>query len=758
MEIPANLKKRRYYQIWRKELSKHFWIVKKGFWLRGLLLLSTFIAGIASALVIVTLFTIGFYGLAYFYTGNLRDDQGKPLNFDKIKRGDFKRSSSIYDYSGKEVIGRFFYEIRDPVSKADVPPLLAQGFIAAEDQRFYWKLHRGVDWLAVGRAFVFNTLHQIGWKYGPKSGASSIPQQVARLIYAEELSSFHNREPTIRRKSLEAQVAIQLVKRYSKDVLLATFLNQIYFGHGVNGIAEARRYYFGKGLKDGNLDLREVAILASLNKSPSIYCPIFHRPSPCGDKVKDETALTHEQIRIISARGRYNWVLERMLDEGYISPEQYKAATFKENEPSDLSLVRQVTKLNDPRFGYGNRMVKEMLLEQGFTDNEISQWRGLMIKTGFDWEIQGIVTEEVNNQLAIVNKELAGQADKLEGSFVMIENQTGRIAAFSGGHDFSETPYNRALALRSPGSAFKPIVFAAAFEFAGKTFEDLICNCPFSMRGANNKRWTPQNFPEDNPVPLGYRPLPEILIRSVNLGTLNLARGIGIKPIVKTGHLLGVWGEKSIFRDSAGEIWFKAWGAREKGGGLEPLLPTAIGASDVSLLELTNAYAVFQRDGIYLRPQMILEIRDTDNQVLFQAEKQTGRRVLSKETAHKITILLRAVTKVGTAKISMRNIEQQVAVKTGTSNGPNDLSMIGFTPEFTLGIRFGYDQPHAIDLPVYMKRVSGANGMPVSGGWVVGPVFRRIIDRLYQHRAKVKFTPEIEEGLAQLLNNYQGRK
>lgn len=760
MEVSTN-KKGRYYERWLGELSQQFWLIKKRPWLFRIL---------GGGVSLVLLLAIGFSCYLYFYTGDLRDDRGQPLDFRKIKRGESKRASYIYDHGGKEIIGRFFYEIRDPITAEQLPKLLAKAFVAAEDKNFYASFHRGIDPFAILRAFSLNTARDWGMVYSrPKSGASGIHQQLARLIYAEDVNSFRNREHSLKRKIVEARVAIQLARRYDKKTILITFLNQIYFGHGVNGIAEARRYYFGRDLKNGELNLREIAILVSLNKSPSIYCPIFHQPAkpdivPVLVKserqdleTKYEAELARERARVILARERYNWVLGRMRNEGNITEDQYNEATFKKDEPTDLPLV-QVTPFKDPRFGYGNRVIKEMLFGQGYSDDEINFSRGLVIKTGFDLETQKIFSEEINKQLAVVNEELAGQKDKIEGSFVVIENKTGRVVALSGGHDFSETQYNRALALRSPGSAFKPIVFAAALEFGGKTFEDTICNCPFSMRGASGKRWAPKNFREDNPVPYGYRPLPEILIRSVNLGTLNLARSIGIKPIIETAHLMGIWGERGIFRDSHGKIWFKTLGADPKDRrGLEPLLPTAIGASDVSLLELTNAYAVFQRGGIYLKPQIILEIKDFLGEILYRAEKQKGQRVLSEETARKVTVLMRAVTKIGTAKISMRNIQQPVAVKTGTSNGPHDLLMVGFTPEYTFGIRFGYDQPRPIELPRYMKKVSGVGHMQVSGGWVVGPVLRRIVDRIYEKRLRMEFSSEVEAGLQELLNKFKGK-
>ncbi len=752
MAIPVG--KLRQQKEWLAEISKKFWLIKKRPWVFW------FAVTLGSIILWVVLGGPVTLVSMYFYTGNLLDDRGDPLDLDKINKGAFKIASYVLD--GREkIIGRFFCEVRDPISFQKIPDLLVKGFLAAEDQRFFRSplFHWGIDPGAMVRAGFFNTMHYLGFKYGPKSGASGIPQQVARLTYAEEVASFRNRTQTIPRKIFEAQMAIQLVKRYSRETIMATFLNQIYFGHGVNGIVEAGRYYFSKDIRREILTPREVAILVSLNKSSKKYCPIFHQPPkpPDGAGPTEMSVyavdLAKEQVRLTLARGRYNWVLERVFDEKYLSEDEYREALFKKEEPLVLATLK-ITPFKNDLFGYSNRMIKEMLLAQGYKDEEITSSRGLRIKTSFDSRIQEIFNEEVNKQLAVLNSELAPGQEKLEGAFVVIENKTGQVVALSGGHDFSETQYNRALALRSPGSAFKPIVFATAFEFGGKTFEDKICNCPFSMQGANGKRWRPKNFQEDNPVPLGYRFLPEILIRSVNLGTLNLARGM-MGDVIKTAHLVGIWGEQGIFRDPDGQIWFKTLGAgSHEEEGLDPRLPTALGASGVSLLELTNAYAVFARGGIYLKPTMILEIKDAHGEILYRLKPVEGQRVLSEETARKITILLRAVTKVGTAKISMRNIEQQVAVKTGTSNGPDDLLMAGFTPEYSIGIRVGYDRPKPIELPRYMARVSGREGLPVSGGWTVGPIFRATSDRFYAKRRKVEFSPEVEQGLRELLEKY----
>ena len=754
----------------RKRLKKDYWIIliRRRPWLFW-----TFL----TLLVLFTLLCLGgefFLLLSRFYTGNLpyignlNDDQGQPLDLEKLGKSGLEVASYVLDKNGV-VIGRFFYEIRDPIKYEEIPAQLANGFIAVEDKGFY--SHPGVSRQAIGRASLIRFLHAVGFKYGQASGASTITQQLARLLYAEELEEFQNRGQNIWRKLKEARAAIQIEKRFSKGKILEGYLNRIYFGHGVNGVAEAVRLYFGKDIRKDQLTPREIAILASMNKSPKKYCPVFHEPPKpkitpgitAEEKENQEKQcrreLTQEIARIALAKDRFNWALGRMREDDYITEKEYLSALFNAHDLIEPGVLH-VTPIKNQYFGYGGRFVKEFLLGDGYKDEDLTHYGGLKIRTSFDSEIQTIATEELNRHLELLNSEIPEGEEKLEGAFVIIETKTGRILAMSGGHDFSETQFNRALALRSAGSAFKPFTYAAAFEFFGKTFEDKICNCPFRMRGsAKGKSWAPRNFREENPVPLGYIPLPVGLIRSVNLATLYLARIIGIDSVNKVAHKMGVWGEQGILRDDEGQIWFKAPGSEGQAPskGLEPLLPTAIGASDVSLLELTAAYSIFARGGTYIRPSVITEIKDWNGEVLYKAPAPEERRVLSESTCQKITILMRAVTKVGTAKISMRNIEQQVAVKTGTSNGPRDLSMIGFTPELTIGIRIGYDSNKIIELPQYMKRVSGRANMQVSGGWVVGSLWRRFIDRKYEKRPKIEFAPEIEQGMQELLAVYPAR-
>lgn len=711
--------------------------------------------------------TVGGIWYLFFYSADIKNDYGDHIDFNKLEKAGLRCTSFVYS-SDNKVIGRFFYEVRDPVKYDEVPDLLVKGFVAAEDQRFFY--HPGIDVIAIGRAFVIDLFHKIGFKYGKRSGASTITQQLARLLYADELPEFKTRQQSYKRKIKEMRVAIQVDRRYNKQMIMEGFLNRIYFGHGINGISEASRYYFGKNIKKDPLTLREIAILVSLNKSSTTYCPIFHAPTKPVVKITDnkgaesevekqyQKELAQEMTRITLAKERYNWVLGRMLEDGYITQKAYSGAIFKEEEPLELDLLH-ITPIRNEQFGYGNRIVKEMLFMHGYTDDTIAYYGGLRIETSIDSSIQTIVSEELNKHLAIVNKEKAKQKEKIEGAVVVIENKTGRIVALSGGHDFSETNFNRALSLRSPGSGFKPFTYAAAIE-AGKSFNDVICNCPFTMaarvnsKGQTTKWWSPRNFQEANPVPYGYIPLPTGIIRSVNLATLNLAREIGIKTVIKTAHDMGIWGNQGIERDPENQIWFRTPYADDKSPGLQPYLPTAIGGSGVSLLELTNAFSVFARNGTYIKPSIILRIKDSGGKLLYSVEKPEEKRVLSEYTSHEMTVLLRAVSKIGTGKTALKDLKQQTAVKTGTSNGPEDLLMIGYTPEYTIGVRLGYDTPKTIEIPEYMQKVSGSRTLQVSGGWVAGPLFRKIVARMYEKRQTVEFSPGIENDLNELLAKY----
>jgi len=740
--------------------GRRYWvvIVKHRPWLRNILL----------GMLVIILSGIG-AGLYYIfeYTGDLKDKSGNPIDFTRPEKPNYKKTSYVYpdkqqSDDKQKIIGRFFEEVRDPIKIGEIPKRLQNGLIAAEDKRFNENRPRrlaidyicdffyyGMDPCAIIRAGMGHLIRAPN-----TSGASTLRQQLVRHIYGDDIPEFKTREKTIERKIKEARIAIQLTKRYPKEKIIQDLLNLIYFGHGVNGIAEATLRYFDKDIRHDELSLQEIAILVSLNKSPSLYCPIFHEPKSSLPKEEYEKERIKEIIRIAKARERYNWVLGRMLEDGYISTSEYEQSTFKKDEPLRLAFVK-FTPLNNPNYGYGDRMIKERLFNLGYSDFQLSHSDGLRIYTTIDLRIQNIISEEFKEHLALLNegKELK---DRLNGSYIAIEVKTGNILAISGGDNFDESEYNRAMANRSVGSGFKPLVYATAIEKFGYDLFDKVCNCAFTRKGAKKGEiWAPKNFKEKNPQPTGLIDLARGIIWSLNLLTLNLAKATTMDPIVETSNSMGVWGNAGIVRDSDGNIWLRRPGYQIKDG-LVPLLPTAIGASDVNIVELANAYTVFYRGGIYLRPTLIKEIRSTyGDQMLYKPEPYAGKRVLSQDTSDKMLAMMRAVTKIGTAKISMRNIEQQVACKTGTSDGPRDVSIWCGNPDIFIAIRIGRDDYGVIELPEYMKKVSGDASMQVSGGWVVGRLEAEIVRRIHSEvRPKVEFSENVEVLKQMLLDRY----
>ena len=234
-------------------------------------------------LSLLILFLLSF-GTGYWYMfiydgcfrswGCLTDDKGNPLDLEKLARSDFKRASYVYAENG-EIIGMYFDEIRDPVRISEIPKLLQDAFIAAEDQRFY--KHSGIDIPAIISASIGNGTRKLGWRFWNRyGGASTVTQQCARLEYAPEVSDFALRAPTLSRKLKEARLAIRLEERYSKEEILECYLNIIWLGHGANGVSAAAQRYAGKNIRKELLTIREAAILAAVNKYSAVYDPLFH--------------------------------------------------------------------------------------------------------------------------------------------------------------------------------------------------------------------------------------------------------------------------------------------------------------------------------------------------------------------------------------------------------------------------------------------------------------------------------------------------
>ena len=638
-----------------------------------------------SLVLLVLLVVASGYGFYYIYFKN--DDLP---NLKKLGELQMKRSSYVFS-SSNQIVGRFFYEIRDPVKLKDVPEMVKKVVLAAEDKRFF--SHYGVDPLAIVRAAVHNYLSR-----RTVSGASTITQQLTRLLYEDEVPEFKIREMRMSRKRKEARIAIQMERYYSKEEILEAYLNYIYLGHGRFGIVEAARFYFGKELSE--LTVLEAAVIVGINKYPSKFCPI--------DRPK-------------AAKERRDLILLLAKENKVISEAEYK-------EYVQQPIVLNITK-NDFDFGYANDFVRRVLLEKGYKTDDIWTKGGLKIKTTIDGRIQKIASRVLREHLAtlnILNNKKNKDSFPLEGAVVVIRNFSGEIAAVVGGHDFNETKYNRAVqvsSIRQPGSAFKIFTYATALK-EGRGFYDQICDCPIhlpgkiSFHGQVLKWWSPRNFHEfSHPDFMGFINLWQGLVLSRNVATVFLAKQFGIKKVIETAQDMGIKSK------------------------LDPYLPTAIGASSIGLLELTAAYSVFPGRGMYYEPSIVSEIDDPSGKVLYQAEA-TSKRALPSEVAESMTVLLRAVTEVGTAKLTFKDIKQKTAGKTGTTNDSRDVLFFGFTPGpngYTIGVRLGYDMPKSI-------------GARQTGGLLAAPVCRRIIEKIYENQPMDFFSPDVEGKLTQLIH------
>lgn len=632
----------------------------------------------------VALLLAGLYGFYYVY---FKNNDLPDLN--KLSKLKLNRVSLVYA-SEDEIFGRFFYEIRDLVKLKNVPSIVKNAVIAAEDKRFF--SHFGVDLVAIFRAWLHNWLSR-----RIVSGASTVTQQLSRLINEDEVPEFRRRDMTIWRKIKEARIAVQLERKYTKEEILETYFNYIYLGYGRYGIVEAARFYFSKELNE--LSPSEAAMLAALIKFPSKFSPIE----------KPQAALE-----------RRNLVLLLMKENKFLSESEYQRYR---QEPIKLNINK-----TDSDFGYAMDFVRRQLLESGYGVDDIWYQGGLKIKTTINGRIQKIASRFLREHLVKLNQASAGEEQhKIEGAVIIIENFTGRIAAVVGGHDFLETKYNRAVqksAIRQPGSAFKIFTYIAALE-NGIGFEDKICDCPIRLPGKINfygrvlEWWQPKNFHEkSHPDFMGPISLWRGIVLSRNVATINLARRVGMNNVLQTTKKMGIESE------------------------LSPYLPTAIGASSVGLLELTAAYSVIASDGFYKKPFIVSQVGDSSGEILYEEPDAKPARVLDESVVEDMTVLLRAVTEVGTAKITFRGIKQKVAGKTGTTNDSRDVLFFGFTPGrhgYTVGVRLGYDMPQSL-------------GEKQTGGLLAAPLCRKIIEEAYKDRPPEPFSEKIEEKLQKLIS------
>ena len=531
--------------------------------------------------------------------------------------------------------------------------------------------HFGVDLRGIARAAYANFRRN-----RIVEGGSTITQQLAKVLFLTPDRSFE-------RKVKEALLALELEKRYSKDRLLEIYLNQIYLGHGAYGVEAAARTYFGASVQE--LTLPQAALVAALPRAPGNYSP-FEHPDV--------------------ARKRRAVVLARMVEQGYITSEQAKRATA-----APLGLVAP-----ERRRGTGQYFLEylQQTLEAKFGTDQVYKG-GLSVYTTLNPVMQRTAEQALREGLqALATRQTPKVAGKgapapvpPEGAVLVIEPQTGYIKALVGGSDFVRSEFNRAIhAHRQPGSAFKPFVYLAALE-AGRTPADLLDDSPLSYT-FGGRTWAPENY--DGKF-RGQITLQQALEESVNIPTVRLAEQVGVNRVIDAAKRLGIQSP------------------------LAPNLALALGASDVTLLELAAAYAALANQGVRMEPIAIRYVTDAQGRLVEENIPQ-GRDAVSPAVAYVLTQMLRGAVERGTA-VSARALGRPVAGKTGTTNDFSNAWFVGYSPSVTAAVWVGHDRIRSL-------------GREETGARAALPIWIALMREILKDRPVEDFTPPETVTLARI--------
>ena len=552
-----------------------------------------------------------------------------PPNMDETLIPD--AASQFYDINGNVIYTTLSEERRIPVNIDKIPKHVQRAFIAIEDNRFYE--HGGIDYRGTARALVSTLSGR------EVQGGSTITQQLAK-------NAFLTQERSIIRKIKEAFIAKELEHKYTKDEILSMYLNRIYFGQGAYGIESASLYYFDKHVQ--NLDIAEAATLAAIPKSPNYYNP-FENPQ--------------------ESKKRQELVIDQMVKYGFINAEQAAQAKAKKMVYSTSHKVK-----SDPR-GYFFDMISQKVIEEVGADALYKG--GLKIYTTLDMDMQKAAENAMRHLPSYYTD--GKKLTQPQMALAAVDPKTGYVKAMIGGR--GQDKFNRAtLAVRQPGSAFKPFVYLTAMQ-NGFTPASIIEDEEEEFA----KGWKPQN---SDMKWHGKVSLRTALKRSFNVPTIKLAREVGVDKIVANAEKMGI----STLVDS--------------GAYSDVNLAMALGglSKGVNPLEMASAYGVLATNGLYSKPIALLKIVDREGKVLYQAKPQT-KRVIDATSAYLTTNMLEDVLVSGTA--GGMGIGRPAAGKTGTTDTYIDAWFVGYTPDLSTAVWVGDDNNKP------MQRMYGS-GAPLS--------------------------------------------
>lgn len=511
-----------------------------------------------------------------------------------------RRSSVTFEACDGTVIATYGDLFKKMVTVDELPPHVYQSIISIEDKRFFD--HCGIDFIGIARALYSNIVQK-----KVVQGGSSITQQLAKNIFLTPSRS-------IKRKIQELVLSLLIEKKFTKKQILTIYLNRVYFGSGAYGIDAAAFRLFGKKAKD--LKLYESAKLAACLKSPTTYSPI-NNP----DKSDERTLL----------------VLNAMYDCKFISKDDLNKCVLELESGYFVSDI-----MSD------NRYFTDWIFDQ--LPNICTTNEDIIVRTTLDTKMQA-------NAIVTIRKKLLqkGAKNNVGQMALLTMDRTGAIKAMVGGHTYSKSQYNRCLAKRSPGSAFKFFVYLAALEQGYKP-SDKISDAAIQIG-----HWSPKNYHWPS---RGEISITDAFAHSVNTCAVRLAKEIGQKSIEKLAQRLGY--ESQIPND----------------------MTMALGSGGTTLLEMVKCYTCIIADGNKIMPYGIVNIKTKDGKIIYR-NRRIVENVVNKDVCDKMKTLMRAVVKYGTGKRSSVTVASYG--KSGTSNNSNDAWFIGFYDNLTTGIWVGND-------------------------------------------------------------------
>lgn len=658
----------------------------------------------------------------------------------------------------------------------EMSPNLKNAIIAVEDSHFFE--HPGVDPWGILRALYVNlrTGHVV-------EGGSTLTQQLAKMLFLKP-------EKTIERKIQEAMLAVQLERRYTKEEVLVLYCNQVYLGHGVYGVMAAANYYFGKPAKD--LTIEESALLAALPKAPQEFSPYLHpdraltRRNHVLDRMLEEKYITKKQwVDATKLPLKVRQILPRKLVAPYYTEEirqylesHYGYAGIYENglqvystldlnlqRAAESALDRGIRRIDKRHAGF--RKISTHLSAEQMTGYWAPMWSGNyqadsvtkglvtqvtdrmamiriadqdvpLLPKGWEWTHKTNATsflkvgdltdfrilEMKDNKITSI---LLDQPPLLDGALIAMDLKTGKIKALVGGSDFTSKKFDRAMqAWRQCGSAFKPFIYAAAFE-SGLTPSDVMVDAPISFYDQwSHQTWSPHNYTNDYLGPMTLRRALEL---SRNTIAVKVLEKIGVK------YAINYISRFEVAQD------------------MQPYLPLALGASESTLINMVRAYGAFGNQGLMMEPMFVDKILDRDGN-LVEENLPRAKEVMRADIAYLMTDVLQGVIQHGTA-IKARMMKRPIAGKTGTTNDYTDAWFIGYTPSLICGVWVGYDEKKTIGnhetgaeaaLPIWIDFMQSAlKDKPVEDFQATGNIVRVAIDRLTGLRATPDCTDVIIE-------------